>query len=310
MNQTAKSGQFWALHEKEYVSPTFERSPLNKGRALNTLTNDSMRATQLRWTGTTRSEALFYEPVVKKLMVSLEKLDNKIDGIKAVVRDYSTTAGLNDQVFANKPVFALLEEANANLKLTGAVSVSKAVRAVETLVDIGSCLAESVHNLRIELANFREKVRIEKKEAVRVEHSTSDIEVRCSHQFEKIQRHIAELQRRVKELEEYEQLYKSKQTRAADGQKEQELRALAEELQSYKNKHEIALMRFKNAIDEAMGKLMNSDLENQNLQVQISNFAFKERQFAAEVTQLKKTQDRMREVTCMQREEIDALKQR
>ena len=149
---------------------------------------------------------------------------------------------------------------------------------------------------------MKEKIVNEKKVLIKATKASSDIE------FDKIQKLIHDLQERIYELEEYERLYNSKQVRAADSNKDLEIRALADELSSYTNKHEVALMRFKNAIEEAMMKLNASDTHSKQLQQKIDEQSREVLKMKSELEVAMKSRERMREVTCMQLEEILGLK--
>ena len=304
MNQTSKSGYFWTLNDRDYIHTTFDRQSNKRNETSHTQNNidNSMRMTntnRLHTITSKRSDHLYYEPIVRKLKSTYDNYKGKVENVAPVMK------GILDSEFegpASRHVDACIEGIGAQTKSSSGAGLGSNIRCIQALMDSSVSLIDAVMRLHNENCGLKEKIVNEKKVLIKATKASSDIE------FDKIQKLIHDLQERIYELEEYERLYNSKQVKAADSNKDLEIRALADELSSYKNKHEVALMRFKNAIEEAMMKLNASDTHSKQLQQKIDEQSREVLKMKSELEVAMKSRERMREVTCMQLEEILGLK--
>lgn len=127
-------------------------------------------------------------------------------------------------------------------------------------------------------------------------------------QFEKIQKHMLDLQTRVKELEIIEKAYYSNNRLSGDSWKDVEIKRLQDEAEITKIKNETIVTRLKIAIDEMRGNLDKMEAENVSLKKRIDEYVQAEIRHKHIVKTIKKNTNKYREISFMQLEEVHSLK--
>lgn len=112
------------------------------------------------------------------------------------------------------------------------------------------------------------------------------------------------------ELEELEKIVKMDSLKAFELQKQQELSVLRDEIDNLNSKHETAAMRFKLANDEMLTRMTKAETEATELRIKVHNFSEVENKWSYKLKQAQKKADQLREITCMQFEEIAMVKER
>ena len=127
-------------------------------------------------------------------------------------------------------------------------------------------------------------------------------------QFEKIQKHMQDLQTRVKELEIIEKAYYSNNRLTGDSWKDVEIKRLQDEAEATRIKNETVIMRLKIAIDELRGSLDKAETENLVLKKKIDEYIHAEVRSKHMLKMVKKNTNKYREISFMQLEEVHSLK--
>lgn len=127
-------------------------------------------------------------------------------------------------------------------------------------------------------------------------------------EFEKIQKHMQDLQTRVKELEIIEKAYYSNNRLTGDSWKDVEIKRLQDEAEATRIKNETVIMRLKIAIDELRGSLDKAETENLVLKKKIDEYIHAEVRSKHMLKMVKKNTNKYREISFMQLEEVHSLK--
>lgn len=316
--ETAQSWNFWAQSDKDpmHYPPTGNFLP-ERYDTQRTKFRESLASIQsvigsakrvlplptLDRQAPGKTDHLFYEGVIKKLQQDKNDFFLRLEKTKNILREFSFSNDLLGSL-SRKRLTQLFEALAAKVKSNGQLEPGILIKICETLLEQGGILAESIVFVR---DHMKEKLD-HKKQALIIQEKS--VEANSQIEFERVSRHINELQRRVHELEGYEKTIVAMKNNKDESLKDNEIRHLVDELNKLRGKYDIAISRFKGNVEEALQRAKQAEAENERFKERLIVFERTQNKWMEREDEFVRKQNQSREIILMQMEDIEGLKLR